>query len=125
MRFDQILGRLTPKAKFDFKTTTQTILSRKPGDSQPKEVEEEVRIYDDYDAIIWNDTVITQPTPEECEIEWGKIIAEENLEVVHEKRREAYGTAGDQLDMIYWDRINGTNIWQEMITGIKEEYPKG
>ena len=41
-----------------------------------------------------------------------------------EKRLAAYPQISDQLDMIYWDKVNGTNIWQEKITEIKTKYPK-
>ena len=26
--------------------------------------------------------------------------------------------------MMYWDRVNGTNIWEETIQSIKDKYPK-
>lgn len=35
-----------------------------------------------------------------------------------------YATIGDQLDMIYWDKINGTNKWQEHIAEVKNRFPK-
>lgn len=41
-----------------------------------------------------------------------------------EKRQSEYPAITDQLDMIYWDKVNGTNLWQETITAIKEKYPK-
>ncbi len=41
-----------------------------------------------------------------------------------EKRKAEYPSIEDQLDMIYWDKINGTNLWQDKITEIKEKYPK-
>ena len=41
-----------------------------------------------------------------------------------ELRRAAYPEFGEQLDMIYWDKVNGTNIWQEKISEIKAKYPK-
>lgn len=39
-------------------------------------------------------------------------------------RRKAYPTIVEQLDMMYWDRVNGTGIWQATITDIKNRYPK-
>ena len=39
-------------------------------------------------------------------------------------RRVEYPAIGEQLDMIYWDKINGSNLWVEKITEIKEKYPK-
>ena len=41
-----------------------------------------------------------------------------------EKRLAEYPSIGDQLDMIYWDKVNNTNLWQEKITEIKNKYPK-
>ena len=41
-----------------------------------------------------------------------------------EKRLAKYPAIGEQLDMIYWDQINGTNLWQSTITEIKNKYPK-
>lgn len=41
-----------------------------------------------------------------------------------EQRAAAYPSIIDQLDMQYWDTVNGTTIWQDTIAGIKEKYPK-
>ncbi|MBD5397989.1 hypothetical protein HDR60_00580 [bacterium] len=40
------------------------------------------------------------------------------------KRQEEYPSINEQLDMIYWDKINGTNNWETKITEIKNKYPK-
>ena len=45
-------------------------------------------------------------------------------ETYQEKRLKEYPSVGDQLDMIYWDKVNNTNLWQEKITEIKNKYPK-
>jgi hypothetical protein len=41
-----------------------------------------------------------------------------------EKRALEYPSIQDQLDMLYWDKVNGTNNWQETIADIKAKYPK-
>lgn len=41
-----------------------------------------------------------------------------------EKRLAEYPAISEQLDMIYWDKVNGTNLWQEKIAEIKAKYPK-
>ena len=41
-----------------------------------------------------------------------------------EKRAMEYPSIQEQLDMIYWDKINSTNTWQEKIAEIKAKYPK-
>lgn len=48
----------------------------------------------------------------------------ERLNGYKRERQKEYLSIGDQLDMIYWDKINGTNLWQEHITEIKTKYPK-
>lgn len=41
-----------------------------------------------------------------------------------DKRRLEYPTIADQLDLIYWDSVNGTNNFTETIGQIKAKYPK-
>lgn len=41
-----------------------------------------------------------------------------------EKRQDEYPSVSEQLDMIYWDKINNTNNWITTISQIKEKYPK-
>lgn len=41
-----------------------------------------------------------------------------------EDRRKAYKSIEDQLDMLYWDHINGTNHWVNHITEVKTNHPK-
>jgi len=45
-------------------------------------------------------------------------------ETYKEKRKAEYPEIAEQLDMIYWDKVNGTNLWQEKIAEIKAKYPK-
>ena len=40
------------------------------------------------------------------------------------KRREAFPSLPDQLDMQYWDKKNGTNKWVEAIDKVKSDNPK-
>ncbi len=41
-----------------------------------------------------------------------------------EKRAAEYPPTSEQLDLIYWDKINGTDNWVEKISEIKAKYPK-
>jgi len=122
--FDQILPRLAPDAKYTFATISEMRLSRLPGDDKPIEREEQIPIYDDYDAIVWTDLVIKQPTLAVCETEWLVIQRENSNEGIDEKRIAEYGGIGDQLDMLYWDSINGTTEWVDHITQVKADNPK-
>ena len=57
-------------------------------------------------------------------LENGKIVQIIAPKTYAEKRSEEYPSIPDQLDMIYWDKVNGTNLWQEKIAEIKAKYPK-
>jgi hypothetical protein len=39
-------------------------------------------------------------------------------------RQEAYGSIADQLDMQYWDLVNGTTTWKDHIAQVKADNPK-
>jgi hypothetical protein len=41
------------------------------------------------------------------------------------QRKAEYPSIQDQLDMQYWDKINGTNHWETLISQVKTKYPKG
>tara|TARA_R110000796_G_scaffold121588_2_gene235869 strand:+ start:339 stop:566 length:228 start_codon:yes stop_codon:yes gene_type:complete len=65
---------------------------------------------------------VTEPLPgteehNKAMEEWKKVEHKHN-------RLKEYPTSVEQHDMQYWDKINGTNIWEETITAIKNKYPK-
>ena len=39
-------------------------------------------------------------------------------------RQEEYGSIADQLDMQYWDAVNGTTTWKDHIAKVKSDNPK-
>ena len=39
-------------------------------------------------------------------------------------RAAAYASVGDQLDMQYWDAVNGTTTWKDHVAKVKKDYPK-
>lgn len=39
-------------------------------------------------------------------------------------RKQAYPHIADQLDMMYWDKVNGTDKWKATIKAVKEKFPK-
>ena len=49
---------------------------------------------------------------------------EEKANTYKDRRRMLYPTVVDQLDMIYWDKINGTTNWVDTISEIKASIPK-
>ena len=61
-------------------------------------------------------------------------VAEQGFDIVEgpdvvepsyiELRAAEYPSLQEQEDMKYWDEINGTTVWRDTITAIKEKYPK-
>ena len=73
------------------------------------------------------DGVISELTDEEYE----QLItdrAESRFDVQEngwiEARLNAYGSINDQLDMMYWDNVNGTTTWKDHIAQVKSDNPK-
>ena len=40
------------------------------------------------------------------------------------KRRDAFPSLEEQLDMQYWDAVNGTSTWKDAIAKVKSDNPK-
>ena len=53
----------------------------------------------------------------------SKLVDPDNPEWKKNRQLE-YPSIGDQLDMQYWDKINNTAIWADLITKIKSDNPK-
>lgn len=51
-------------------------------------------------------------------------LAEEQRMEYARLRKAEYPPLEEQFDMMYHDRINGTEIWLDTITMIKAKYPK-
>ena len=49
--------------------------------------------------------------------------AEEKKDAYLDKRRVAYPSVEDQLDMIYHDTVDGTTTWRDAIATVKATYP--
>ena len=39
-------------------------------------------------------------------------------------RSQAYPSIKEQLDMQYWDSVNGTTTWKDAIAKVKSDHPK-
>ena len=39
-------------------------------------------------------------------------------------RQEAYPSIPEQLDMLYWDKVNDTTTWKDAIAEVKADNPK-
>jgi basic membrane lipoprotein Med (substrate-binding protein (PBP1-ABC) superfamily) len=78
---------------------------------------------DDINQITW----LNNTTPIAKELILAKVEelqAEYEANQYQRDRAKAYPTIQEQLDMQYWDKINGTNNWQDAINAVKAQYPK-
>lgn len=79
---------------------------------------------EDINQITWLNG--TTPIPaNEILAKQQELITEYNSKQYQRDRAKDYPSLADQLDMQYWDKINGTNKWQQAINAVKQKYPKG
>ena len=84
------------------------------------------------DQIVWDDVAykavhdVDQVHPSMVDIEAMRTIvkAEKDALSYQGKRREEYPSIEEQLDIIFWDKKNGTTEWEDSIQVIKNKYPK-
>ena len=78
---------------------------------------------DDINQITWYEG--TTPIPiADIQAKLLEVQAEHEANQYQRFRAEEYPSIQDQLDMQYWDKVNGTNTWQDAINAIKNKYPK-
>ena len=82
--------------------------------------------------ILWDDEGykeihgVDQVHPSVADIEamHTTVKAEMDALAYQGKRREEYPSIEEQLDIIFWDKKNGTTEWEDSIQVIKNKYPK-
>ena len=77
---------------------------------------------DDINKITWHDGNPTNITDEQILAKKAELQADYDAKKYQRDRK--YPSIGDQLDMQYWDKINATSIWSDLITKIKSDNPK-
>ena len=71
----------------------------------------------------WN-LDIPKPTLAQLDAFEAQANEVERINNIRSQRANNYPSLADQLDMQYWDKINGTNKWQQAINAVKQKYPK-
>ena len=67
----------------------------------------------------------TTPIPKaDIEAKMVELQAEYDANQYQRDRATAYPTIQDQLDMQYWDSVNGTTNWEDAIAKVKADNPK-
>ena len=79
---------------------------------------------EDIEQITWHDGNPTNITNEQILAKQAELQADYDAKQYQRDRAKVYPPIGDQLDMQYWDKINATSIWSDLITKIKSDNPK-
>ncbi len=75
-------------------------------------------------GLRWDSPDIPQPSDAEIEAEMVRLDSAYAANEYARNRAAAYPAIADQLDMQYWDQINGTTIWADTIAAVKAAHPK-
>nr|ADD96236.1 hypothetical protein [uncultured organism MedDCM-OCT-S08-C1350] len=77
----------------------------------------------DINQITWHNG--TTPIPKaDIEAKMVEVQAEYDANQYQRDRATAYPSIQDQLDMQYWDNVNGTTTWEDAIAKVKADNPK-
>ena len=71
----------------------------------------------------WNVSGVAQPTDEQLNAVDTAADLSERQDTVRSTRKNAYGDLGSQLDMQYWDNVNGTTTWKDHVAAVKTANP--
>ena len=74
-------------------------------------------------TIEWNDGT-TPISKEDIKTKIAELQTAYDEKQYQRDRATAYPTIQEQLDMQYWDNVNGTTTWNDTITKIKTDNPK-
>ena len=72
----------------------------------------------------WLSSDIKKPSDSEINAEVNRLQTEYEANKYQRDRADAYPSIQEQLDMQYWDAVNGTKKWQEAVAKVKTDNPK-
>ena len=75
-------------------------------------------------VITLRDDVAYDADGNEVVYDESAVEAEVAKNAYKEQRAMAYKPLAEQLDMQYWDRVNGTDTWKQHIDAVKTAHPK-
>ena len=68
--------------------------------------------------------VATDKDGNEVSINWSSVNAWIDTDTYKYNREQEYPSIQEQLDMQYWDKVNGTTNWEDAIAKVKLDNPK-
>jgi len=78
---------------------------------------------EDVNQITWYNNT-TPISVNDIEAKQTELQAEYDAKQYQRDREVAYPTIQEQLDMQYWDNVNGTTTWKDAIAKVKSDNPK-
>ena len=78
---------------------------------------------EDLEQIRWLDDT-TPIAKEDIQAKYDELVADYDNNKYQRDREIAYPSIQDQLDMQYWDNVNGTTNWKDAIAKVKSDNPK-
>ena len=78
----------------------------------------------DIDGVYHWENWDKKSVPTQKEIESKKIELDQEWEKLKYQRDRKYPPQNEQLDMLYWDKKNGTKKWEDAIDKVKADNPK-
>jgi hypothetical protein len=75
------------------------------------------------EEIVWHEGT-TPISKADIEAKMVEVQAEYDANQYQRDRATAYPSIQDQLDMQYWDKVNGTTNWEDAIAKVKSDNPK-
>ena len=76
---------------------------------------------DDINQITWHNG--TTPIPK-ADIEAKIVEVQADYDAKQYQRDRVYPSIQEQLDMQYWDSVNGTTTWKDAVAKVKLDNPK-
>jgi hypothetical protein len=76
---------------------------------------------DDINQITWHNG--TTPIPK-ADIEAKMVEVQADYDAKQYQRDRVYPSIQEQLDMQYWDSVNGTTTWKDAVAKVKSDNPK-
>ena len=76
---------------------------------------------DDINQITWHNG--TTPISK-ADIEAKMVEVQADYDAKQYQRDRVYPSIGEQLDMQYWDSVNGTTTWKDAVAKVKLDNPK-
>ena len=77
----------------------------------------------DINTIVWENGT-TPISKADIEAKIIEVQAEYEAKQYQRDRAKEYPSIQEQLDMQYWDNVNGTTTWKDAIAKVKSDNPK-